>query len=459
MLLPFLAGCGSPQQEADFLGNPSAAALRAARSSLSGRFSALSTDSHEILVAHRISIAMIRVSLEEACRILSRVSGIPVALESSPGFLGEECVSIVAQEMSLADILEWFCRQADLFYTLEEGTVWIGRDLPGSAFRGLRTEGHSLHGVSTPACRPGTVVGEASSHKVFDPDRARALDREGTPEALEIPSAPPPQGAPDAAPRARLEFLRMVQEALSPFLERIPEARLTLAGDTLLATLPPRAHARLAEILAAVMRARSPLTDGKPLPALAAPSAREIPDLSKPVSLSVENSEIEVVFQEVARASGVSLGWDARQAALAQPVRVRITCEAKPLSWVLARLGDETPWKYAAAEPGRGIWMSTSTIPAGWPLSGRHPWDRSGVAAWSVLPEWIEKKGAEAVEAAVRAELQPVATRRHGRFLGVHGPSGVLLAIQEPDVLARIPGILENFKKGLWPGWKEEAGD
>ncbi|KAA0222779.1 MAG: hypothetical protein EDS66_05165, partial [Planctomycetota bacterium] len=77
------------------------------------------------------------------------------------------------------------------------------------------------------------------------------------------------------------------------------------------------------------------------------------------------------------------------------------------------------------------------------------------VGAWRLPEEWLARKGPDGIVAAVRAELSPAPTRGMGRLLSVHETTGILVAVQEPEAAGRISGILERFRQGLWPGWRE----
>ncbi len=388
------------------------------------------------------------MELIEAVRILSRSGAARFTVETSPDLTGREPVSLCATAMTVGGILDWISRQADARWTREGETVWIARDLPRAALAGRRTAAHALRAVTAPPGGARVEAGDLSVRTVYDPGRrggATAGPEAGGDEP-ELPSA----GA-DVPAEAFLAIAREAVDALGP------EPRLTRTREGLLADLPERGHARLAAILDAFERARS--ADARAFDAggeasLARAAARTAPDLSVTFPGDLAADDAESLFRALARTTGVPVGWDARSALLLRPEPVTLACAGKSLAWALDRLAESTPWAHRRIEPGRGVWLSSSPVD---PAEGdrMHPWDRCVVGAWRLPEEWLARKGPDGIVAAVRAELSPAPTRGMGRLLSVHETTGILVAVQEPEAAGRISGILERFRQGLWPGWRE----
>lgn len=410
----------------------------------------------EEFLTRPLSIDLAGMELSGAAGILSRTLAMRLVIESGPDLTGREPVSLSAEGMPVSGILDWICRQVDARWMRDGETVWIARDLPRAAIDRRRTAGHALRAVTAPPGGARIEAGSLSVRTVYDPAR-RSEEEEKEETAADPPHA---QGDPvDAAEAASEDFLVLAREALGPLVPDPGGVRLTRTREGVLADLPERGHARLAEILAAFERARS--DDPRPFDAggearIARAAARVVPDLSGTLDGNLSANDAASALRMLAHRSGVPVGWDARTEILHPPEPVSLACAGKTLAWALDRFAESTPWKHRRIEPGRGVWVSTGPVD---PAEGdrEHPWDRCVVGAWRIPEEWISRKGAGGIVDAVRAELSPAPTRGMGRVLALHAPTRILIAVQEPEPVSRITGILERFRKGLWPGWKPDG--
>lgn len=441
LLLPLLAivACGCARRE----GSPVPPLPRQVLRDAAPRADAREADP----LARSLSIDLRQSPVRDALSILTRAGGTRILLETGPGLTGTETVSFCGEGIPFAGVLDWICRQADARYLREGETVWIARGFPRAALAPARTAGHPLLAVTAPSGGARVESGEIEVRTVYDPARA---DPGG------LPAAAGPSFDTEASVT---EFVGILHAALDPLKEGCPEFRLTRVREGILATLPERGHARLAQILDAFARARS--AEPRPLDEaaerrLAAHAAQAGPDLEKHVlAVAIDAPDIAGAARELARRTGVPIAHDARQALLQPPEAVSLACAGETLEKALDRLATAGPWRHRRVDP-MGIWLATEPLDPGEPLSREHPWDRCVVGAWEIPEDWIAGKGAEGILAAVRAELAPWPTRGAGRFLAVHAPTRLLVGALEPEAAARLPAVLDRFRRGLWPGWKAE---
>ncbi len=449
LLAAGLAGCSGRRPSSPAFPAPPSARPSASRAAPAPPDRQAGGRQADDLATRSLSVDFQGVELAEALRILSRSGAARFAIEPGPDLSGREPVSLSAAGMAVAGILDWICRQADARWMREGETIWIARDLPRAAVAVRRTEGHLLRAVTAPPGGARVDGGDLAVRTVYDPGRRGEKDQE---DAAGSGEAAPPFDAEASAEG----FLAIAREAIAPL---VPEPRLTRTREGFLADLPDRGHERLAALLAAFERIRS--ADPRAFDAdgearLARAAARPVPDLSGALAEDLAAGDAASAFRTLARRSGVPVGWDARAEVLHRPEAVSLACAGKTLAWALDRLAESTAWRHRRVEPGRGVWLSTVPID---PAEGdrEHPWDRCVVGAWRLPGEWLARRGADGIVAAVRAELSPAPTRGSGRILAVHETTGILLAVQEPEAAARIPGILDRFRKGLWPGWKRDG--
>lgn len=395
--------------------------------------------------AHRVSVDFRQVPFAHACRLIERVTGVPVKIETAPGFSGRETVSLAVEEIPLPHVLDWLCRQVDAFYGFEEGEIWIARQMPRAFLSPLSTRGYSLHSVLSPPGGARVAEGVVTTTVVHDPARRLAIEEEDPVP----PGASGPRAAASAArAEAREAFFALLSEALADVAARAPGARVTPGGKGFVATLPPRGHARVDAILEAF--ARGPESTFTPIPPDAPVS------LERTVSIDVESADAETVLRRLARAAGVNVGFDARTVLAWTPRPIALRLDRAPLSAALAALARQTPWRHWRAEPA-GVWLAVAPIDAAEPVSRAFVWDRCRVAGFPIPEAWLRRRTPAQIAEAVRMELSPAPTRGEGRFLGVHAPTALLVAALEPKTLARIPRVLEDFKAGLWPGMAEKG--
>lgn len=385
----------------------------------------------------RLSVDIEQMALGDLCALLGRLSGVRIRIEDSPGRPESSRVSVAMEDRPVAAILDWACRQAGVLYAAEGDEIWIARDLPRVALGACATLGYSLEPVTAPPGRPAVAV-ELRTGRVWDPVRddvgellGRRDDREEDRRRRRREEA------------AREEFLRIVREALAPVLAGCPEARLGEIRGKLVATLPPRGHRRLEELLSAFGRGDPP-----PLPRVPAPV--ELPRGARP--LEIDTADFAEACRACARAWSLPVGYDARQALAWAPRRLRLSGELAPEA-ALESLLRQSGWAEHRREP-EGIWLEAvpQGIPA--PFSSEHPWDRCLVRVWEI-PEAAAEKGFSGLLDKVRARLSPAPTRGHGRLLTAHVGMRLLVAVQPPEVLAQIPGILEDL--GALPARRDDG--
>ncbi len=264
-------------------------------------------------------------------------------------------------------------------------------------------------------------------------------------EALEVRSYRVPTHLTSARPvrgllvfeREQAAVVETVQACLRYVLERRPGCRIAFHGgqDILVARLPARGHARLAEVLHAMRH-------GTGLPQLPSPTAQELREkLDAPLSWEVPAGPANAMLLRLAETADVNLGWEAG------PLAARLVAIPPgnyTLRQVLEALLRQTPLGRYEVEPGHGIWLYLKGQDASFPSSGAVPWDRAVVRAYDVRPI-LPHMTPEALLAHVRKQVDPGDWARGLPAAAVFVPTARLIVVHDEAGQSRIAAVVREL--------------
>ncbi len=237
--------------------------------------------------------------------------------------------------------------------------------------------------------------------------------------------------------REQAAVVETLQACLRYVVERRPGCRIAFHGgqDVLVARLPARGHARLAELLDAIRY-------GTGLPELPKPSALELREkLDATFAWDAPPGPANATLLRIAEAADVNLGWDA--AALAERM-VIIPPGKHTLRQMLDAMVRQTPLGRHEAEPGHGIWLYLKKQDESFPSSGAVPWDRAVVRAYDVraiLPHTTP----EALLAHVRKLVDPGDWARGLPAAAVFVPNARLIAVHDQSGQSRSAAVVREL--------------
>jgi len=311
-------------------------------------------------------------------------------------------VTLIMQDVTLRDFLDWLARIARAEYALAaDGTVWLTR---GDRF--LTT----------------------------DPLEVRARR---VPTHFKAPR--PVRGLLDFSEEQKM-VVAVLKDCMRYLLDRRPGCRIAYHGeqDVLAARLPARGHIRLEAILKAIR-------EGTPAPEPPKPSKDKIVEaMEKPFTCDWPPGKLDDVLEKASEASGVNIGWDSGSLA---PPTVVIPKGRHSLVSVLESVIRQTAFGRYAVEPGRGVWLYLAGRTVDFPHRRAVVWDRMVIRAYDVS-RLIGTRTPDDVMDDLKRRVDPDKWDRGFPAMGIFPPTGRLIVLHDEEGHPRIAAALRAMASG-----------
>ena len=349
----------------------------------------------------RASFAFDAVPLPEVIGRLGRDHGVRLALSRSVPFdrWARHTVTVRMADVSRRAFLDWLIRPLGAVYGVEgHGAVWVARD-----DELLATEALVLRSYSVP-----THV------------RARR----------------PVQGRLSFAREQRV-ILDTLEAGLRYLLDRRKGCRLAFHGeqDILVARLPARGHARLAELLDAMRYGTGP-------PELPSPARHELQArLRVQVACEGRPMALASLLARVGEQARLNFGWDAQR--LGAPV-VSIPKGKHAVDDILRAVLAQTSLARYDLEPGHGIWLYPKGQDKNARPSSATPWDRAVVRAHDVRP-LLARSRRETILDELHKRVDPGQWKQGLPALAIFSPTARLLVVHDPAGQQRVATAVQEM--------------